>query len=72
MLSGSRLITYKSFIKTHLNYDNAIYDQLYNNTFHQELKLIQYNATLAITGAIKDFNQEKRYQKLDLGRLCTC
>ena len=48
------LITiYKSFIRSHLDYVNIIYDQAYNVSFHQKIDSIQYNATLAITGAIK-------------------
>ena len=48
------LITiYKSFIRSHLDYVDIIYDQAYNVSFHQKIDSIQYNATLAITGAIQ-------------------
>ena len=48
------LITiYKSFIRSHLDYVDIIYDQAYNVSFHQKIDSIQYNAALAITGAIK-------------------
>ena len=41
-----------------------IYDQHYNNTFHKKLESIQYNAALAITGAIRGSSGEKLYQEL--------
>ena len=48
------LITiYKSFIRSHLDYLDIIYDQAYNVPFHQKIDSIQHNAALAITGAIK-------------------
>ena len=37
----------KCFIRPHLDYDDIIYDQAYNLSFHQKLELIQYNAALA-------------------------
>ena len=47
------LTIYKSFIRPHLDYGYVIYDQHYDNSSHQKLESIQYNAALAITGAIK-------------------
>ena len=38
---------------SHLDYGHVIYDQNYNNTFHQKMESIQYNTALAITGAIR-------------------
>ena len=47
------LITmYKAFVRPHLDYGNMIYDEAYNETFHQKLESIQYNACLALSGAI--------------------
>ena len=47
------LITiYKAFIRPHLDYGDILYDQAYNMSFHQKMESIQYNACLAITGAI--------------------
>ena len=40
------LTIYKSFIRPHLDYGDIIYDQHYNNSFHQKLESIQYNAAL--------------------------
>ena len=47
------LTIYKSFIRPHLDFGNIMYDQAYNASFHQKLEPIQYNSTLAITGAIR-------------------
>ena len=44
-------------------------DQVYNMFFHKKLESIQYNACLAITGAIRDTSKgkkEKLYQELRL------
>ena len=41
---------YKLFIRPHLNYGDILYDQMFNNSFHERLESIQYNAALAITG----------------------
>ena len=56
------LTIYKSFVRPHLDYDDVIYDQHCNNSFHQKLESIQYNAALAITGAIRGSSREKLYQ----------
>ena len=53
----------------HLDYSNVIYDQNYNNTFHQKLESIQYNPALARTGAIRSSSREKLYQELVLESL---
>ena len=47
------LITmYKTFVRPHLDYGNMIYDEAYNEAFHQKLETIQYNACLALLEAI--------------------
>ena len=38
-------------------------------SFQQKMEPIQYNAALAITGAIRGFSREKLYQQLDLETL---
>ena len=53
-------------VKPHLDYGDVIYDQSFNNTFHQKMESIQYNAALAITGAIRGSSREKLYQELGL------
>ena len=44
---------YKAFVRPHLDYDGIIYDEAYNETFHQKLESIQYNACLALSGPIR-------------------
>ena len=50
---------YKAFVRPHLNYGDIIYDQAHNASFHQKLESLQYNACLAITGAIRSSSREK-------------
>ena len=66
---GSLLTIFKSFVRPHLDYGDVIYDQSFNNTFHQKMESIQYNAALAITGAIRGFSGEKLHQELVLASL---
>ena len=63
------LAIHKSLVRPHLDYGDVIYDQRYNNSFHQKLESIQYNAALAITGAIRDSSGEKLYEELGLESL---
>ena len=63
------LTIYKAFIRPHLDHGDTIYDQAYNDSFHQKLESIQYNAALAITGAIRGNSSEKLYQELGLESL---
>ena len=44
---------YKSFVRPHINYGDIIYDHPNNNSFCDMIERVQYNAALAITGAIK-------------------
>ena len=59
---------YECFIRLHLGYGDIIYD-LPNLSFHQKLESIQYNAALALTGAIRGSSREKLYQELGLESL---
>ena len=63
------LTIYKSFIRPHLNYGDMIYDQTFNMSFQQKMEIIQYNAALAITGAIRGSSREKLYQELHMEAL---
>ena len=65
----SLLTLYKRFIRPHLDYGDIIYDQAYNASFHQKLELLQYNACIAITGAIRGTSWEKVYKELGLESL---
>ena len=70
VLPRSALITiYKSFIRPHLDYGDMIYDKAFNESFHAKLESLQYNATLAITGAIRGSSSEKVYEELGLETL---
>ena len=70
MLPRHSLITiYKTFIRSHLDYGDAIYDHAFNESFHQRLESIQYNAAIAITGAIRETSSEKIFQELGLETL---
>ena len=55
---------YKAFVRPHLDYGDILYHQAFNNSFHDRLESIQYNACLAITGAIRGMSREKLYQEL--------
>ena len=56
---------YKSFIKLNLDYGYILHDYTLNNSFYERLESIQYNAALAITGAMRGSSREKLCQELD-------
>ena len=58
---GSLLTIFKSFVRSHLDYGDVIYVQ--------KMEAIQYNAALAVAGAIRGFSREKLYQELGLESL---
>ena len=66
---SSRLTIYKTFIRSQLDFADVVYDQARNSTFHEKLESIQYNACMAITGAIRGTSSEKLYQELGLESL---
>ena len=45
---------YKLFVGPHLDYGDIIYDQPNNESFCNKIERVQYNAALAITGAIRE------------------
>ena len=55
----SLITIFKWFLRPHLDYDRA-----HNTSFHQDIKSIQYNAGLVITGAVRGTPREKLYQEL--------
>ena len=69
LLRPSLLTIYKSFIRPHLEYDDVIYDQAYNVSFQQKVEIIQYNAAVTITGAIRGTSKEKLFEELGLESL---
>ena len=52
------------FIWPHLDYGDSLYDQELNESFHKNLESIQYNADMAITGAIRGTPCENLFDKL--------
>ena len=65
-----QLIIQRSFIRTHLNYGDIIYDKACNASFHQSLDIIQFNLALATRGAMWGSSKRKLYQELRLESLC--
>ena len=64
------LITiHKAFITPNLKYDDILYDQACIMSFHQRLESIQYNACLAITGAVRGTLKKNLYQELGVESL---
>ena len=69
-LSRKSLLTiYKSFVRPLLDYADIIYDKPYNESFKEKLEAVQYNACLAITGAIRGTSRERLYRELGLETL---
>ena len=66
------LTHYKTFVRSHLEYGDVIYDQPNNSRFIQEIKSSQFNMVLAIAGAIKGSTREKLYQEVGLDSLEIC
>ena len=65
LLPPSSLLTvYKCFIRPHLDYGDVIYDQPNLSSLTNKIESVQYNAALAITGAIRGTSKEKLYQEL--------
>ena len=65
LLSRSTLITtYKTFVRPHFAHGDVLFDQTYNNSFHEKLESIKHNACLDLTGAIRGSSKEKIYQEL--------
>ena len=70
ILPRTSLITiYKLFARPHLDYGDIIYDQTFNESFHQRIESIKHNAAVAITGVIRGTSSEKLYQELGLESL---
>ena len=68
LLPRQVLVTiYKAFIRPHLDYGDVLYDQAFNNSFHAKMESIQYNACLAITGAIRGTSREKNLRRIRPG-----
>ena len=59
------LTIYKCFIRPNLDYGDFMV-LWFNGSFCSKIESIQYNAALAITGAIRQTSQTKLYRKLGL------
>ena len=69
-LSPKTLLTiYKSFVRLNLDYTDIIYDKPFNESFKTKIEMIQYQAALVITGAIKDTSRDRLYQEIGLESL---
>ena len=60
---------YKAFLRPNIDYCDFIYDQPQNESFCNNLEKLQYNAALAINGAIKGSSKLKIYEELGLQSL---
>ena len=54
---------HKTFARSRLYYDDIIFDQALNNSFHQWTESVQHDTGLAIMNGIKRTSQERLYQK---------
>ena len=61
--------TYKSFIRSHLDYADIIYDKPNNASFKNKKENVQYRACIAITSAIQGMSREYLYRELRLESL---
>ena len=63
------LTIYKTFVRSHLEYANIIYDKPFNNSYKEKLEKIQYSTTLIFTGAIKGTSRESLNKEIGLESL---
>ena len=64
-LPRSSLVSiYTMFVRPHLDYADIIYDRPNNEVFKSKLESIQYNAALAITGAVRGTSMEKIFNEI--------
>ena len=54
---------YESFARPHLNFGDAVYDQLNNGSLSDITESLQYNEALTITAAVRGPLKEKLYQR---------
>ena len=69
-LSKNSLLTiYKTFVRPILDYADIIYDKPLTDSFKDKLEMVQYNAALISTGAIKGTSLDRIYRELSLESL---
>ena len=67
ILARKPLITiHKYFARPPLDYDDVIFDQPNNEKFWQQIENVQYNASLAMSDAIKGISRLKLYNEIGL------
>ena len=60
LFSRETLITiYLTFIRSYWGYGYTLYDQVFNNFFHERLEYVQYSTCLAIMGAVRGTSKKK-------------
>ena len=57
---------YKSFVRPHLDYGDILCDKPGNLNFESRIEKVQYEACIAITGAINGTSREQLYDELGL------
>ena len=65
----SLVTLYKAFIRPYLDYADIIYDKPNDMSICNKIGSLQYNAVLAITGAIRGSSKEKLYKELGFEHL---
>ena len=66
-LSRNSLLTiYKTFVRSILDSVDVIYDKPLTESFKNKYDMVQYNAAVVITGAIKGKSRGRVYRELDL------
>ena len=69
-LSRNSLLTiYKIFVRPFLDYPDIICDKPLPESFKDKLEMVQYNAALVITGAIKGTLRDRIYRELSIKSL---
>ena len=63
---NSLLTIYKTFVRSILDYEYIIYDKILTDSFKNKLKMVQYNAALVITSAIKGTSRDRINRELGL------
>ena len=70
ILSRKSLLTiYKSFVRPKFHYTDIIYDKSFNESLKTKTDMVQYKATLVITGTIEETSRDRLYQQLGLESL---
>ena len=59
-------IIYKSFVRSHPDYGNILYDKPDNQKFESKTEKVHYEACIAITGAIQGTSRKSLYDELGL------